>query len=161
TPRRARRRVTVRTLLVLASLSSAASAVPVGTGLLAVAGAAAAAPKRPTPRAPAAPRRPPPAARVDVRIVEGGQMAQVQVEGGHMRVRSTAGRTAFERDLDGDERDKLSEAARTALAADDVRRSCGSGGETFVTVTVDDKTLFNAVCESSSDAVAGPWRRLI
>jgi len=109
---------------------------------------------------PRAPEKPAPANRIDVQIVEEGQLAELRAEGAKLTLRTSTG-GARERTLGDDERARLSQAARAALAADDVRRSCGGVGETFVTVTVDGKTLFNAVCAASKDDVALAWRRLV
>jgi hypothetical protein len=125
-------------------------------------GANAAAKKRPPASPPPAPAPKEPAAKViDVRIAEGGQMAEVHVEGDLMHTRSTAGATRSARPLGDADRERLARAARGALASDDTRRGCGTNEETFVSVTVDGTTLGTAVCPNSPDSVAGPWRALV
>ncbi len=104
----------------------------------------------------------PGARKVEVRIVDGGEFAEVRAENGRLRVRTTAGgEKTRERAISPEERARLETAARAALAQDDVRRGCGGVGELFVTVTVDDKTLFNAVCDTSPNEMVSQWRKLV
>src|SRR5262245_18812851 len=86
----------------------------------------------------------------------------MHVEGSRMKVRVTAGPSAWTRDLSDDERARLSQAARAAMGAEEGRRFClDERGELFVSVTVDGTTHATAVCPNSPDSLVGPWRALV
>ena len=99
-------------------------------------------------------------ATIAVKIVEGGQLTEVHVEGAHLRARSTAGGATMERTLEPAERARLAAAARAAVNTRDTRRTCAEQ-ETFVTVTVDGKTNHSAVCPAMHSAFAAPWRTVL
>lgn len=96
--------------------------------------------------------------KIDILLIEKGEMAEVHVVVSHLRARSRSG--SFERDLRKEERERLGSAAMRAMAATELRRGCGKG-EVYVSLTVDGKTAATAVCPQSSEELFGPWKVLI
>jgi hypothetical protein len=117
-------------------------------------GGAAARPKAPRPELPR-----PPAPSLRVQLTEGGEMTEVVVDGARMRVSSTAGERRFERVLSDEERERLSSAARRAVASEDQRFLCGER-EVYLSATVDGRTAATALCPSSGRWFAA-WRDLL
>jgi hypothetical protein len=111
------------------------------------------------------PRSPPketekPAEKIDLRIAEAGQLAELQVDGATLIVRSTAGSSSSSRRLSDDERARISDAARKVIRADEYRRTCVDH-EVFITVSADGKTLYTALCDSTPESWGAAWRHLV
>jgi hypothetical protein len=127
--------------------------------LAAMAPATANAKKAPRPVDAKVPETPPPE-RIEVRIVEHGQMTDLRIVALRLQVTSTAGGVPRRRNLSPLERDRLAAAARAVLAADYSRRACGED-ELFASVAVDGKSLFSALCPQNRPEWIAEWRRLI
>jgi hypothetical protein len=116
-------------------------------GLLVAALAAAAIARPPATPAPKV-ADPPPAAVVDIRIItRDGDMTHLKTEGDTIEYRLTTTSQPQRRSLTTAERQQLSRAARAAVKSGPGRRVCSSPHETFVSVTVDEKTFTDALCD--------------
>lgn len=105
---------------------------------LALAGAASAGP-------PAAPVPAGAIRELDVSVVRGGALTRYRVDGERLVVRVPPDEIAVSRTLQPEDRDRLRRAVGAVLDDSDTQFTC-RGAETFVAVTLDGRTNWNALC---------------
>ncbi|MSP61413.1 MAG: hypothetical protein EXR72_13910 [Myxococcales bacterium] len=129
---------------------------PIGL-LLALAVAAAAEARPPKPPRPAPEK---PATRIDVRIIENGEVSEIHLDGARLKGLASAGAVRWESVLTDGERARLSIAARAALRSEWSRAGC-SIHEVIVTVTIDGASLWTALCDTNRPENVAAWRSLV